>query len=60
MRRTKIVATIGPACDDLETLREIFLRGVDVARLNFSHGNHEEHRKRIEKIKKLKKINKEE
>ncbi len=53
MRRTKIVATIGPACDDLETLREIFLRGVDVARLNFSHGNHEEHRKRIEKIKKL-------
>ena len=41
MRRTKIVATIGPACDDLETLREIFLRGVDVARLNFSHGNHE-------------------
>lgn len=53
MRRTKIVATIGPACDDLETLREIFLKGVDVARLNFSHGNHEEHRKRIEKIKKL-------
>lgn len=53
MRRTKIVATIGPACDDLETLREIFLRGVDVARLNFSHGNHEEHRKRIEKIKRL-------
>lgn len=53
MRRTKIVATIGPACDDIETLRKIFLSGVDVARLNFSHGNHEEHRKRIEKIKRL-------
>ncbi|WP_071025879.1 pyruvate kinase [Peptoniphilus raoultii] len=53
MRRTKIVATIGPSCDDYKVLREMFIIGVDVARLNFSHGSHEEHKKRIENIKKI-------
>ncbi len=43
MRRTKIVATIGPACRDLETLTRMVEAGVDVARLNFSHGNRELH-----------------
>jgi pyruvate kinase len=43
MRRTKIVATIGPASRDPETLRRMVDAGMDVARLNFSHGNVEEH-----------------
>ena len=41
MRRTKIVATIGPASCDLETLTRMAEAGMDVARLNFSHGNRE-------------------
>src|SRR5918997_2601990 len=43
MRRTKIVATIGPASRDPETLRRLVRAGMDVARLNFSHGTVEEH-----------------
>ena len=42
-KRTKIVATIGPASRDPKMLRELFLAGVNVVRLNFSHGTHEEH-----------------
>lgn len=42
-KRTKIVATIGPASRDPKILREMFLAGVNVARLNFSHGTHDEH-----------------
>lgn len=42
-KRTKIVATIGPASRDPKILRELFLAGVNVARLNFSHGTHAEH-----------------
>src|ERR671929_78654 len=42
MRRTKIVATIGPASDDVQTLERMILAGMDVARLNFSHGTPEE------------------
>jgi len=38
-RNAKIVATVGPASSDRETLRRLFLAGVDVFRLNFSHGN---------------------
>lgn len=53
MKRTKIVATIGPASEDEQILRELILSGVNVCRLNFSHGNHEEHKKRIDTIKKL-------
>ena len=47
MRRTKIVCTIGPACQDLATLRQMLAAGMDVARLNFSHGSHAEHGQRI-------------
>ena len=43
MRRTKIVATIGPASREPETLRRMVEAGLDVARLNFSHGNREIH-----------------
>ena len=50
-RRTKIVCTLGPAVDDGRTLRELLAAGMDVARLNFSHGSHEEHAARIERLR---------
>ena len=53
MRKTKIVCTIGPACSDEETLTKMCLAGMNVARLNFSHGTHEDHLEKIELIKKV-------
>ena len=53
MRKTKIVCTIGPSSQDEETFRELVLSGLNVARLNFSHGNHEEHKIKIDTIKKV-------
>jgi len=53
MRRTKIICTLGPATDDPAVLKGLFLKGMDVARLNFSHGTHEEHLARAEVFKKL-------
>jgi pyruvate kinase len=55
MRRTKIVATIGPATNSYEKIRGLVLAGVNVARLNFSHGSHEDHLKVIENVKKVRK-----
>ncbi|MFO7814261.1 MAG: pyruvate kinase [Halanaerobiales bacterium] len=55
MRKTKIVCTLGPAANDKETLRKLAEAGMNVARLNFSHGDHEEHGKRIELIKEIEK-----
>jgi len=52
-RRAKIVATLGPSSDNPEKLRNLVLAGMDVARLNFSHGSHEEHLKRIQMIRKV-------
>ena len=43
MRKTKIVCTIGPASESIEKLTQLMEAGMNVARLNFSHGNHEEH-----------------
>lgn len=43
LRRTKIVATLGPATDDLEVLEKLFYAGIDVVRLNFSHGKAQDH-----------------
>lgn len=51
MRKTKIVCTIGPASEDVEVLKKLLASGMNVARLNFSHGVHEEHGLRIENIK---------
>ena len=53
MRRTKIICTMGPATDNEDVLRDLMLNGMDVARLNFSHGSHEEALERINRIKKL-------
>ncbi|WP_027414786.1 pyruvate kinase [Aneurinibacillus terranovensis] len=51
MRNTKIVCTIGPASESLETLKALMEAGMNVARLNFSHGTHEEHKARIATIR---------
>lgn len=51
--RTKIVATLGPSTSDVETIEALFLSGVDVFRLNFSHGAHEDHAGRIELLRDL-------
>lgn len=53
MRKTKIVCTIGPASRDEGTLRRMLQAGMNVARVNFSHGTHEEHRKTIETFRKV-------
>jgi pyruvate kinase len=49
-RRTKIVATLGPATDDPGVLRDAIMAGLDVARFNFSHGNHDEQRARLSRL----------
>ena len=51
MRKTKIVCTIGPASEKPEVFREMCRQGLNVARLNFSHGTHDEHQKKIDMIK---------
>lgn len=53
MRKTKIVCTIGPACSNEETITAMCLAGMNVARLNFSHGTHEYHLENIRIIKKV-------
>ena len=53
MKKTKIVATMGPASSGKETLRKMFLEGLNVCRLNFSHGSHEFHEETIKTIREL-------
>ncbi|MCF8001344.1 MAG: pyruvate kinase [Halanaerobiales bacterium] len=55
MRKTKIVCTLGPAADDKETIKKLAEAGMNVARLNFSHGDHEEHGRRIDLVKEVEK-----
>jgi pyruvate kinase len=51
MRRTKIIATLGPACNTEEMIEQLMEAGADVFRLNFSHGNHQEHARLISIIR---------
>jgi pyruvate kinase len=51
IRRAKIVCTIGPACDSEAAIRDLMQLGMDVARLNFSHGTHAEHARRIKRLR---------
>lgn len=51
MRKTKIICTLGPAVDDYDAVCQLLKEGMDVARLNFSHGSHQEHKKRVELLK---------
>ncbi|GAB4351190.1 MAG: pyruvate kinase [Candidatus Abyssubacteria bacterium] len=53
MRRTKIIATIGPSSSDEDVLRRMLRAGMDVARLNFSHGTHESHKRSVGLIRRL-------
>ena len=55
MLSTKIICTIGPASDSSKKLVELAAAGMNVARLNFSHGTHHSHKKIIEQIRKLNK-----
>src|SRR6202158_1007670 len=52
-RHAKIVATLGPVSSSLEMIRALFDAGVDVFRLNFSHGTHEQHRERLDLIRRV-------
>ena len=55
MRKTKIICTIGPASENAETLKKMCQAGMNVARLNFSHGTHEEQQNKINLIKQVRK-----
>ena len=51
MKKTKIVCTLGPACESEAVLEEMLLSGMDVARINFSHGSREHHKEKIDRFK---------
>ncbi len=53
MRKTKVICTIGPSSENEETLTKLCLAGMNIARLNFSHGTHDEHKKKFDLIKKI-------
>jgi pyruvate kinase len=54
-KKTKIVATIGPATDNFETLNQLIDAGMNVMRVNFSHGDHEQHLKKIDLVRRIEK-----
>lgn len=55
MRKTKIICTLGPASNESSVIEELIKKGMDVARLNFSHGSHEDHREKIGLVRELSK-----
>jgi pyruvate kinase len=50
-RKTKVIGTIGPACEAVDTIQRMIAAGMNVARFNFSHGSHEEHARRLEALR---------
>ncbi|NOX43191.1 MAG: pyruvate kinase [Gammaproteobacteria bacterium] len=58
LRRTKIIATLGPATDDIEVLERIIAAGADVVRLNFSHGTEASHAQRAKQVREIARANK--
>jgi pyruvate kinase len=52
-RKTKIICTLGPAVDDVTTIKKLLLSGTNAVRINFSHGNHEKHKKMLDQFKKV-------
>ena len=53
MKKTKVVCTMGPNTNDRELMKQLMLNGMDVARFNFSHGDHEEQKGRMDILKQL-------
>lgn len=53
MRKTKIICTLGPATEDDNVLRELMIEGMNVARFNFSHGEHAQHKHNLERVKRI-------
>ena len=53
MRKTKIVCTLGPASSEDDIMRQMLLAGLDVARVNFSHGDHESHGEMIDRFRRV-------
>ncbi len=53
MRKTKIICTLGPATDGEGIMEELIKKGMNVARVNFSHGTHEDHKRRIDEVKRI-------
>ena len=51
LKRTKMVCTIGPTCDDVDTLHQLLRNGMNMCRMNFSHGDHEGHKQKLTKIR---------
>ena len=56
MRKTKIVCTIGPASQNIETITKMCQAGMDVARMNFSHGDHEEQKNKMDLVKEVRQM----
>lgn len=54
-RSSKIIATLGPSTDTLDAIEHLFLNGVDVFRLNFSHGEQSDHQRRFNSIRAVEK-----
>ena len=54
-RRTKIITTLGPATDDEQVMSDMIDAGIDLVRLNFSHGSMEEHKRRVDMVRRISK-----
>ena len=57
MKQTKIICTLGPSSQDYDTILRMAQAGMNIVRLNFSHGTHEEHKERIDLVRKVEKEN---